>query len=106
MEDNLCSKELHIAPVIGELMTINEYSDVKAEGVAGNLMPDVVIKERFDDAEDYKVDSDRYWNFSPDRISLDENGIHYRNESAEEEYSSVKLLKMSQYYVIKKLKFR
>ncbi|GJT51042.1 hypothetical protein Tco_0977199 [Tanacetum coccineum] len=96
--DNSCSKELHIAPVVGDLMAINEHSDVKAEGVADNLMPDVVIKERFDDAEDYKVDSDRYWNFSPDRISLDENGIHYENDAAEDDFSSVKRLKMIKYH--------
>ncbi|GKE20283.1 hypothetical protein Tco_1431795 [Tanacetum coccineum] len=58
IQDNSCSKELHIAPVVGDLMAINEHSDVKAEGVADNLMPDVVIKERFDDAEDYKVSFD------------------------------------------------
>ncbi|GJT64272.1 RNA-directed DNA polymerase, eukaryota, reverse transcriptase zinc-binding domain protein [Tanacetum coccineum] len=96
IQDNSCSKELHIAPVVGDLMAINEYSDVKAEGVADNLMPDVVIKERFDDAEDYKVDGDPYLYFSPDRISLDENGIHYENDAAEDDFSSVKRLKMSQ----------
>ncbi|GJW82744.1 hypothetical protein Tco_0155889 [Tanacetum coccineum] len=77
------------------LMTMNEYSDVKAEGVADNLMPDVLIKERFDDAEDYKVDGDPYLYFSPDRISLDENGIHYKNDAAEDDFSSVKRLKMN-----------
>nr|GEW95571.1 hypothetical protein [Tanacetum cinerariifolium] len=55
IQDNSCSKELHIAPVVGDLMAINEYSDVNTEGVADNFMPDVVIKEPFDDAEDYKV---------------------------------------------------
>ncbi|GKG59176.1 hypothetical protein Tco_0602885, partial [Tanacetum coccineum] len=58
IQDNSCSKELHIAPVVGDLMAINEYYDVKAEGVADNLMHDVGIKERFDDPEYYKVDGD------------------------------------------------
>ncbi|GJZ46079.1 hypothetical protein Tco_0593675 [Tanacetum coccineum] len=96
IQDNSCSKELHIAPVVGDLMAINEFSNIKAEGVADNLMPDVVIKECFDDAEDYKVDGDPYLYFSPDRISLDENRIHYENDAAEDDFSSVKRLKMSQ----------
>ncbi|GJY41733.1 hypothetical protein Tco_0429003 [Tanacetum coccineum] len=41
--------------LVGDLMAINEDYDVKAEGVADNLMADVVMKECFDDAEDYKV---------------------------------------------------
>ncbi|GJY38314.1 hypothetical protein Tco_0424678 [Tanacetum coccineum] len=86
---NPCSKELHIAQVVGNLMAINEDSDVKAEGVVDNLMPDVVMKERFDDAEDYKVDGDPYLYFSPDRIRLDENGILYENDVAEDDFSSV-----------------
>nr|GEW69298.1 RNA-directed DNA polymerase, eukaryota, reverse transcriptase zinc-binding domain protein [Tanacetum cinerariifolium] len=60
IQDNSCSKELHIAPVVGDLMVINEYSDVKAKGVADNLMPGVVIKECFDDAKDYKDISLKY----------------------------------------------
>ncbi|GKC86807.1 hypothetical protein Tco_1147456 [Tanacetum coccineum] len=83
---NSCSNELHIAPVVGDLMAINEDYDVKAEGVTDNLMPDVVMKERFDDAEDYKVDGDPYLYFSPDRIRLDENGILYKNDVAKDDF--------------------
>ncbi|GJY60622.1 hypothetical protein Tco_0461279 [Tanacetum coccineum] len=92
---NSCSKELYIAPVVGDLMTINKDSDMKAEGVADNLMPDVVMKERFDDAKDYKVDDDPCLYFSPYRIRFYENGILYENDAAEDDFSSVKRLKMS-----------
>ncbi|GJR17042.1 hypothetical protein Tco_0965569 [Tanacetum coccineum] len=86
IQDNSCLNELHIAPVVGDLMAINEDYDVKAEGVTDNLMPDVVMKERFNDAEDYKVDGDPYLYFSPDIIRLDENGILYKNDVAKDDF--------------------